>query len=283
MSAVAIPGWARAVRDDAVELVAPEGPAGGVITVRARVRPLLRLDELVARWAGPDVEMLAPPARVDTDEGEHGAVVAVIARRGDARLRVELGIVVGDGSYDVVVGVVAADAPHAARLAAEVRRLVERVRLGLGVRRRLVLHDRPAGWRGCPRGLETDWLAPGFPDDPARLTVFPAVPAVGVTAVDAATRLAAEAAAAPALAGAEWIDEIRTTPRGLRVMIRSAAAGGRAVDLAVASDGRYVYAVRLERRAGDPCRRIFDATVDSLVPVPVERAEIDEGLAHWAM
>lgn len=116
MSAVAIPGWARAVRDDAVELVAPEGPAGGVITVRARVRPLLRLDELVARWAGPDVEMLAPPARVDTDEGEHGAVVAVIARRGDARLRVELGIVVGDGSYDVVVGVVAADAPHAARL-----------------------------------------------------------------------------------------------------------------------------------------------------------------------
>lgn len=285
MIAGVIPGWSRALRDGAVELVAPEGRHAGVITVRERVRPLVRLDELVAHWAGPDATIVAPPARLVTDEGEHGVVVAALGEGG--RVRVELGVVVGDGCYRLVVGVVPADAALAARLGVEVRRLVERVPLLLGERRRLVPYARPAGWRGCPRGLDTLWYAPGVPDHPAKLTVFAALPARGATTLDAVAHLAGEAsAAAPRLAEAAWEETTRRTPHGLVFVVRTAVAGDHAVHVAAASDGRYVYAAMLERRDDDLHRRVLDATLDSLVPVPApasaSSATSAGAFAHWA-
>jgi hypothetical protein len=283
MIALRHPGWSRRAQGDRVHLIAPEGAECGVITLCERVRPLAHLAEVMrGKVAARSVRVISGPTPISNDEGERGVLVTIRGDIDEVEYQRDVGLLAGDEFYASVIGVTREE-EHFARTTAAVRSVLERFPLWLGVRRRLYLYPPPRGWRGVARGLEAAWYAPGFPRDPARLTVFPAIPTDGPSARDSLAALTSEAAALlPALGEARWIESTRATPLGLHFECRTASSGGQRVHLAVATAHPYLYALRLETSAEVDHEHVLAATLDGVVPIHHGRPPpAPSALVHW--
>ena len=270
----AIPGWQRRVSGTTTYLLAPEGTEAGIITVMERVRPVVRLVDLV-RDLG---EVVEGPTAITSDEGEYGAFVSL---RGGG-VQHDIGMLVGDEFLCTVIGVTALT-EHFARSRDAVCDLLRRAPLILGVRRRLFHYAPPAGWREVARGLDAEHYPPDFPRDPSRLTVYAALPIGAATPAEALAALVAKQSQELAAAQeAGWVETIRTTDRGLAFQYGTTRAGDWLLSFAVAADATYLYALRLETPIARPHRTAFEAVVDSVVPIDIIKQPTLSGLTHFA-
>lgn len=178
------PGWTLLPRIDGATLVAPEGPAAGVLRYFERVRPILPLKQIVAGRLRAHRQLITSslptiePLR--TSEGEFAAFARVQGVADGRLVEYVLGVVFGDDFYSRVEGF--CEVPDEfERFAGTVRELVISDYHFLGVRRRRYLYDSN-GWQPIARGFLTDWVSPGFPRPWGMITVYPALPATATTA-----------------------------------------------------------------------------------------------------
>lgn len=268
MIGLGIHGWTRVVSKAKVHLVAPEAPDAGVITIRERSSLRTLRDLLFGSRDPGGAAWIVPPTPLTNAEGEHGVTASIRARIDGLEAQRDVVMFVGDGFLLTIIAVTR-DVWFFERTSRLVRALATRSFLGLGARRRLVLYPAPRGWRGVPRGLDTQWFPAEFPRVRARLTVFPAVPAQGIVSGDLADALANDH---PQIV---WARSERTTPRGLEFEIRT----GPAIRIAVANDTRFIYAARIEHERDDEIAA-FDATIDGMQPIPMLAVD-SRAVAHW--
>jgi hypothetical protein len=284
-------GWTLQHLADGVALLPPEGRAIGAIRIRDQVRPLRRVRDVIdaaadeLRASAEDVNV-ATPVSLATDEGEYGFLARITGTAGGVPFVRVLGLVYSDDFYHRIDGVTTS--PQALEQLAElVRMLTVRSYLGLGERRRRrFLYDPPPGWTGMPRGLTTVWLAPGFPEDPATITVPPARPvadlAAGPATLEGLLRETAwhgfrrEWASPPAPFVA------RAGLRGSRWTITGRAADGvtSSREVVALADARFWYVLRLD--CPRPTHEATFATLcESVAPLPLPATTVAE-LSHWA-
>ncbi|MFN0251989.1 MAG: hypothetical protein ACKV2T_34250 [Kofleriaceae bacterium] len=246
--------WKRSVGANTIL----ESPLG-VIVVEDECAPIVTVEVWTHGIGATQVTRLA------TREGEYAAIAT-----GDGRLRA---VVLGDRHFVQLDG--RPNAGHADAFAAAFREVVERVTLHLGVRRRRYHYVPPAGWLAVPRGLATDWLAPGTPRGATQIRVAPAVPVASDTE-DVLTALVAEVVGngdtvelgerTELLAGFA-IDTVMASPRGAKLWRT----------WALLRFGPYLCTLRLDcadhaSRATN--RPVFDALLASVEPVPQPNAEL---------
>jgi len=279
MAAALLARWRRIFVADGLILTAPEGTNAGAIRIRTRVRPLVRMSELVdmlVRQLGPEFpeHTREPPARVTTLEGEYAVVLHLRGRGPRGELNRTVAILLGDDSFDAIDGATAVPALRD-RLRAAVEGLANGYSLGLGDnRRRRYFYRPPVGWQGIARPQSAIWLPPRFPKTKATITVYDAQP-VEPTPVLAQNR---------ALFQDLDSDFVRDEPRpplpaalrpGLqgRIVPTTGRYPGRPPEIvheATLADERYRYFARLEcaeeqlAAAGDA----FLALVSSIEPLP---------------
>jgi hypothetical protein len=170
------PGWTQHFGANLVTLYPPEG--GGRIRYHQRCagRTFRRIvDEVLAKDPLFRVEMVMPPARVISDEGEYGAWVVLRGTRDGTRAMRYVGAIMTDDVCAAVDGIVLVR-PRYAALEKATRELLQGVSLGLGVRRRRFLYDPPPGWQALPSGLVANWYPPDFPANATNVAVYPANP-----------------------------------------------------------------------------------------------------------
>jgi hypothetical protein len=175
----ALEGWTRHFVPNGVLLTHPD-PSVGRIRVVER-EPLVSVPALVAAMghglpAGARFELVQEPRQLETAEGEYAGFLVGRVDHGAQRLERQLGVVIGDEHCTLLDGRV--ERPD---LFAGFRQLVLELTvntsLGLGAQRwRRFVYDPPPGWHGVGRARSDVWLAPGYPKDPAMLTVFRARP-----------------------------------------------------------------------------------------------------------
>ncbi len=207
-----------------------------------------------------------------------------------------LGFVFGDDFYAYLEARSKPD--HAAEMTRTVRRLIVADRQQLGIRRRRYLFQPPA-WPGISLGRAiTHYLAPRYPSNPTRITVFPAVPLAGDVApaidlqralgedllvteagpssgLSIRNRAAREISVASGLAGTRW--DIKGTWGVFADVER---------EIVLLRDAHYGYVLELvtDRRHGEAARPTFERVVDSVrpIPLPSSRAASGEAFSHWA-
>jgi hypothetical protein len=237
------------------------------------VRPLVPLLRLVrGQVDAREVSIVGGPTPFVTDEGEHGVVIAIRGELDGLVMQRDLGLVIGD-EFGATISGVTVEARYFERTSAHVFELARRFPMWLGIRRRMVLYPSPPGWHGVARGLEAHWYAPGFPRDPVRMIISPAVPSAGARADDVLAALCDERA--------PWTASSRTTPAGLTFHYRTQLAPDRATRIAVATDATYVYVARMESGCPELPTDVLDVTLDGLLPIPSAQAAASAALAHW--
>jgi hypothetical protein len=173
-----LPRWQVRYLADGLALVPPEGRTIGGIRIRERIQPLHRARDVIAwvldQMRGFEQLAVLPVETLTTHEGEYAALVTITARRGAIPFERTIGLVWGDFFYTQIDGGTDDEASFA-RFRRAVRDLTTLHALGLGERRRRrFVYAPPPGWRPYPRGLITEWYAPGFPADHGFISVFPA-------------------------------------------------------------------------------------------------------------
>jgi hypothetical protein len=255
-------GWSQRFSSNLVVYEPPAGPG----RIRCfQDQPLEPISRVAAR-VGAGV--IAASERVTTAEGEYGA----LCRSRDDRA---LGLVFGDTHAVAIEG----PGEHAE----QVRDLVARWRLELGIRPRRLLYRSPPGWSAMPNGLVTTWMPSGFPNDHAELLVYAAAP-LATTPQDELMRLIA-------LEQVRIVGEVGertfTTSRGLAathaVMTLEMRAGFVRRELVLLHHAPYRYAVKLETTGEPRYRDVLLDLVDSIEPLPGAAAADSFDLTnHWA-
>jgi hypothetical protein len=269
------PGTRYEARADGFEL-ALSGASS--VRVRERLRPLIpAASAFAAARAAHGLPCPDPGARVTelvTNEGE----LAALDHARIGATAVATGVVFGDDFFRLVSGH-ARDAAAGPELGDLVRNLTVALPLGLAyLRRRLYRYAPPAGWapRGRP-GLVTEWLAPGYPHEAARLTVFPAYPRrepptatlerLGRQMSSAGFEPETDEEAARASVG-------RMTESRLRLVARPAGGPSAHAELVALGDASFVYLLRLDHGGAAPelHRAALAGVIADLQPIPPPRA-----------
>ncbi|MCA9678027.1 MAG: hypothetical protein H6708_28160 [Kofleriaceae bacterium] len=274
-----LPGWQVRYLADGVALSPPPGVARGGMRIRERIQPLARARDVVAtardQMAGFGALTVSPLETFPTCEGEYAAVCTIAATGGPRPYERTIGLVWGDYAYTQIDGGTDDDAAFA-QYRQGVRDLTYYHALGLGEqRRRRFAYAPPPGWRGYPRGLITEWYAPGFPADHGFISVFPAR-AGGDTAAAELDRLLHEMSwfgfARDALDEPEPIgSDDGLTGHAWRPVGRFGTGPTLHFEVAVLHDDRFTYVLRLESDdaglAGH--RDAFAAMIRSVRHLPV--------------
>jgi hypothetical protein len=279
-------GWRLDARLGSFTLRHPAGADAGTVTYRERMAPLRPLGVLVRDFLSLTPSFTdavpAPPERMVTLEGEHAALVVIAGReRAAPALRV-LGFVLTEDFFSCTSGVATRD-PEA--LVPVVRALVRADLLALGVRRRRFDYAPPPDWEPLARGLTAEWVPPGFPNDGATITVYPATPRLA-----GAGSVAALAAGFGPVVAAEAPEPVRAqaglTGEARRSLV--ALAGGRRQhrEIIVLDDGRHNYALGLSAGSADAFvrhRPTFQAVAASVEPVPAPSPELatEDAVRQW--
>jgi hypothetical protein len=268
-------GWSQELRESGLVLLPPGGWEVGGLRYAERVRPIASFAEIVRGLPVPAAWIAGehgPVERLVTGEGEHAAMQRIDGTFAGLPLRRFVGIVLGDDFYSLLVGQSRDPARHE-ELEALFRHTLFGDRLALGVRRRRFDYRAPAGWQGLAADhLHAQFLPPGAPRDPSRLTVFPAFPQ--------APRLAA--------------DLVQTSfgqvpVAGKQPMLAGGLAGHRFVahagfglldELVVLEDATHVYALGFRGLAEH--RAVFEEVVASVRPLPGRHAApAKASFDHW--
>lgn len=288
-----LPGWHVRYLVDGLALTPPEGGGRGGIRIRERIQPLRSARDVIAAVRAQMAFFapleVAPIAPFCTCEGEFAAITTVRGVRDGRPLERTIALVWGDHFFTQIDGATD-DADGFARFRQGVRDLAYFHALGLGERRRRrFVYAAPPAWRGYPRGLITEWYAPGFPAEHGFISVFPARPSIDTPASEldrvlhemswfGFTRDTVEGpfpvTTGDGLAGALW------RPAG-----RFGAGTPLHFEVAVVEDARFRYALRLESHAAnlDRNREVFAALVASVRGLPRPAASgADPALAHWS-
>jgi hypothetical protein len=288
------PGW-RTLRGEHGLILTPIGGAGTVVEYVEVVRPLAEIaavvDAVLARDPRFQVDAIAAPERLVTNEGELGALAIVDGHVDDRPARRAIGVTFADDHFALTSGL-ALEPDQRAALAGTVRALVIGDCHMLGVRRRPFRYEAPVGWRAHPRGFhETAWRVPGAA---AAITVWPAWP-LGNGSPDDVAALVEGAASSPEFTIAQRVGPRpawgRSGLEGRAWDFVGTAPGGRAElrAIAVLHDHRYVYPSRLEVVLDGPTpghREAFLALVASIEPIPLplgSAAAAPDGqvFSHW--
>ncbi len=280
-------GWRRRAVDGGVLLVAPD-PMFAAIRIRTRVplqpiRPLI--DAMVAPGVGGAAFVETAAARAfTTDEGEHAAIVDLVARPGDAVIRRTIAVVVGDTAMLSIDGRLVRPADH--DLTATVRGMAMASSLGLGTDRwRRYFYAAPPGWHRHERLHAEVWFAPGYPRNPGTITVFHARPsgqrASAAQHANIFEKIAAEY-------GQSELVERRpaATDTGLAgelVTFRATIDGQARRATNVLVGDRYLHLLRLETddAHADANAAIFDEVVRSVEAIPAARSHDAAAFAHY--
>jgi hypothetical protein len=287
-----LPSWRLERFADGLGLVPPGGRAQGGIRIRDRQRPLKSITQLfrdAASTLALDNLDATPLEPLLTAEGEYAATSTLTGAIDGHRIERTLAFVLGDDHYTRIDGVTLVP-ERFAQLRGVVRELSRLYSLGLGfLRRRRYLYEPPVGWGGYPRGLTTEWLAPGYPADDSTLTVFPARPVIE-TAADSADMMLHELG----WTGFQPVDATTLpliTPH-LSGQVRSyrgmREGRPRHVHLAILEDGRFFYMSRLDAPADgvthvSVLRDLLASVIPLPVPQPPERAAPDgDVFGNWS-
>ena len=286
--------WRRTQLADGVALIPPGGALLGGIRIRELQRPLLPAAVIFAREASrvPTRQLeVGSIERMHTGDGEYAAfqVQRGVSGTDDAAFVRYLGVVYGDDACTVIVGSTTI-ADSFAMFERVTRTCVFQAALGLGHRRqRRFLYTPPADWSGIPRGLDTAWIPPRYPDDDAMLTVYAAEPAVSTPselrdAVLARMRFTgwSQQALSPAarvftdgeLSGVAW--------RATGVI----AAVASVVKVVVLEDERFLYPFELvcSPAQDEVSAPVLDAVVRSARPIPLPEAQPRvDAMLLWAL
>ncbi|MFN0253811.1 MAG: hypothetical protein ACKV2T_43495 [Kofleriaceae bacterium] len=273
-------------------LIPPAGLSVGAIRYQERVRPLLRLGQLVARRLEVvpafQLAQLAEPEVLTTREGEHAALVVATGEIEGRPAQRSMGFVFGDDFYARIEGV-ALTSEAFGPLNDIVRDLVVTDSHALGVRRRRFRYTPPPAWQALVRGFQTDWIPRRFPAEWAMITVHPANP-VRESVGDMLRAFVMQ----QVLFGVELQEELDyrevQTSSGLVGGLASIAClqhGVRALRSVVALlDFRHVYVLEMVSRTVPlwPAHtKEFEAFWKSVRPIPVAEAAAGRGLQeHWA-
>jgi len=289
MANYSLAGWSRVLLADGLLLAAPERGAGRirVRTHEQPLRPLLPvLEELGRRLpAGYSVTAAEPARRLVTDEGEYALFVRFRGSSGERQYERSVGVIVGDDALAIIEGIV--EKPDSFDM---VRHAVEAMTIaygfGLGANRwRRFFYDPPPGWNGLPRHRADLWLAPGYPKNPAVITVFHARPEATTRVTEQHFQLFEGLPAERTTTSVDEPKPIKTRAGTLGQLItRKMTVGGevrRVGDVGFA-DGRYVYHLRLETDDDHrpPNTVAFVGVVESLETLPLPRADVSS-LIHW--
>jgi hypothetical protein len=291
-AAHSIAGWRRIFLADGLVLIPPEGVRAGSIRVRAKVRPLVRAETMLAALTGqipPSYTGVTvdKPLRMHTIEGEYALLFHVTARQGSQSFQRTAGMILGDDSFDTVDGVSTVP-DQFADVRGAVETLVYSYSLGLGERRRRrYFYKLPPGWSGIARPRSTVWLPPDFPANKAMITVFDARPAT------LTPPLVQDRALWEDLSGDFKQEErppqfpvMNRHQLGGRVVILSGQYPGAKRELihnAALFDDRHIYFSRLESTEEQLTanRAAFATIVESIEPLPVGDSN-PATLIHWA-
>jgi hypothetical protein len=270
------PDWTCHHGVQLLTLIPPDG--GGRIRYWERL-PLrgarALLEDLLARDAAYQVDLVGAPLRLATEEGEHAMWVPIRGSYEGATAARFVGIVFAD-EFAAALDTLVLVRDRRAFFERWSRELLLGVRFGLGDRLRRFFYAPPPGWQGLPSGLVATWYPPGYPADRTNLCVLPAEPGSDAPRARLDAYLAREAAAGFNLESA--VDEERiATPSGLegyrwslRGRVRGSAKAWR--DVIVCSCPRYAYTVRLETLGPERLlehRATVRALLASAEPVPI--------------
>lgn len=282
--------WSLEVRSDGVALTLGHRVELGVLRVRERLHPLRSARALFAEAASRLPAATAEHAPIEalvTIEGEHAAFAVTRGEvAGEPYLRC-LGAIFGD-DWTHLIDAGSVTPAHFEIVEHTARYYATTLSLGLGHRRvRRVRYTPPAQWSPLARGLDTEWLAPGFPRQAASVVVHAARPAdrtrhqaledlieherLRGLELDPPVRGRAVFTAA-GLAGTQWSLEAR--------------AGGqrRRCEVVLLEDDRFLYAIVGRFGETDPeSLAVLDALVATIEPVPLPRPRTtQDSMLHWA-
>jgi hypothetical protein len=271
-------------------LIAPEGAEAAGIRYTERVRPLMRIGDIVADWLRRHHHLthtsVGEPERLLTVEGEHAGLVVIDGAYRGKPAQTSLGLVFGDDFYARIEGFALRRELFASTLAM-VRQLTATDRHVLGRRRRRYEHTSPAGWQPITRGFATDWLAPGFPLRMGLLVVYPATPVESVESVDLSVLAARAVERGFEVFNASPPVEV-DSGRGLRGIVNEMVGtlGDRRMLRAFVTltDQRYLYSAELLARTEDDWpehRAAFTELWRSIVPIPGPEAASAAAFEYW--
>jgi hypothetical protein len=272
---------------DRITLVPDEGKAHGHIVYRERIRPVLRLDRLLAAELG-ELAAQARHVAVVTDEGEHAVHVTAVSP--DGAVRHDVGLVFVDDFYARVRGTCDEPTEHE-RFGALMRKLIVGDSHGMTRRRRRYYYTPPPGWQALARGLETHWFPPDYPRNRSTISVPPASQGVldPVTVLQA--RLALDATAGFAATDVRPAEPIATSSANLAgVSFLVTGVFDRKTpfvrELAVLFDHRCTYPLLFDSAGGaaehTAARRCFGDLVRSVRPLPAPSEERREIMNLWS-
>ncbi|MCE9571722.1 MAG: hypothetical protein K8W52_01060 [Deltaproteobacteria bacterium] len=280
-------GWRRRAVDGGVLLVGPD-PMYAAIRIRTGIplQPVRALlDEMTAvRLGGAAFEEIGAARGFCTDEGEHAAIAAFVARPGDAQIRRTIAVVVGDSAMLSIDGRVVR--PAHLDITAIVRGMALASSLGLGTDRwRRYFYAAPRGWHRLERLHADVWFAPAYPTNPGTITVFHARPS-GQRASAALHANVFEKLAAEYVQGELIERRPATTATGLtgeRITFRAQLDGQARRATNVVVGDRYVHLLRLETddAHADANAAILDDVVRSIEPIPPVRTHDAAAFSHY--
>jgi hypothetical protein len=286
-------GWSLIVEAGMLELVHPGGRGVAVIEYRERVRPLERLGALVRRLVGREppwsrAEIPTQAERLLTVEGEHAALVTL--RLPAASMQRDLGFVFGDDFF-ALADAKCLDPDVFAEVTAVVRGLVRNDRHMLGTRRRRFDYEPPAAWQPLVEGFMTEWFPPGYPQDSAYMTVYPASPVHLPPRAVFATSLGLFSRAGLRVRELEEPRPIRADAglEGERFRVVCERPAPEAIEITkigvVLQDQRYSYTIEVSARSAahlDAHAGEIDRVIASVKPVPQAGPRDNPSSTPWS-
>lgn len=267
-----LPDWSVDLLPGGFAFVHPEGADVARLLYRERMVPVRRVEVLtrtiLAGWPALAFDVPGQIERLITDDGEHAAVVTVMAREHDVRVLCVLGFVVTDDFYSVVTAT--SRTPERFEAVVElVHDLVRRTDHGLGVRRRRFEYAPPPAFQPRQHSLLTEWLSPGYPADTTSIFVHPANPHRSEPLAELVDALALESSRSfdsPVIVSAT--EHAAGELSGIGRVVR---LGGLTRWLVVLRDALYDYPIELVTPAPELLQSTFTSVVASIRPLPMPK------------
>jgi len=284
------PGWTALYGVTTQTLIAPEGPDAAGIRYTERVRPLVRMGDIVADWLRRHRHIthtsVGEPERLLTAEGEHAGLVVIDGAFQGKPAQASLGVVFGDDFYARIEGFALRKDLFASTLDM-VRQLTVTDHHVLGRRRRRYEHASPPGWQPIARGFATDWLSPRFPKAWGLMIVYPATPVESMGEVDLGALAARAVERGFEVFNASPPTEV-DTGRGLVGVVNEMVGqlGDRRMlrGFVTLTDRRYLYSAELMSRTEDDWpehRQAFTELWTSIVPIPGPETAGASAFEYW--
>jgi hypothetical protein len=267
-----------------------EGKAHCVITYVERVTPVHSLPYLLYRVLEEEPDFTRTEtlqiARFVSVEGEYGARIVVKGESRGAPISICVAALFTESFSTRIVGRI--EDGYQDKYVEMITELAQHDRLDLGIRRRRLAFQPPAGWHPVPGELDVSLFPPDYPKPRCVITVYPAEP-IGAVNMGVFTPEHDRRVGVPP-PESTTNTEIRT-PRHLRGQLTQTVhpmpgAGKMVRHLAVLTDNRYSYAAKMEaldQPGLEPMVEVFMNMIGTFesIPAPTSTIVAPTTVAHW--